>query len=506
MKTPVSPIQKIIWFQKSCYVILGLVTLSFFSFVSSTRNLNLQHTPVKTQDTGQNIQIKDYISKKALGILHYPMSVKRFYAQRTYQSIWIGRDKEIKKTWEAMLMLDCVLQFGLSHDDYHPKVLIYDKLHQIIDQPDRISEGKKIEFEVLLTDAVITLMNHLHYGKLNALYTNTVVDAGNIQSFKAENTLAHALEDKDFIATVLGVQPTSTQYILLQRYMTLIKGQYLDDCYEVPEAEVRKIAINMERLRWANISGKNYIQINIPAYTLTYHHGDSSYVFKTVVGRPGNPTPTIQSVITYFKTAPDWSVPKRIFIKELLPKAIKDKSYLENNHFSIYNLNGNYVSPNLAQLIKIKNDPDNYFARQSPGCDHALGLIAFRFPNQYNVYLHDTPEKQLFNKKIRALSQGCIRVQDAEKLATLLLKYDNSENELYSMNTAIANYKPKQFYLKDPVPLNINYLTCEMQDGLLMVYDDIYNQDDALEMALYNLTKKPVTKKPIVIKRPDINQ
>ena len=482
--------------------------LTLFVF-ASTVSLDYSHLPAtpNREDTSLTQHIQDYLNqKKPATALHYPTSIKRFYNKHRYQSLWIRPNNQIRKTWEAMLMLDCVLQFGLSHDDYHPKELIYEKLHQIYDQPDRISSTEKAKFEVLLTDAMLTFINHLHYGKFNAAFTREKLDRDTTFAFKAENILTDALQAKDFMSTIGNVQPTSKQYRAMQSYMKLVKGQYLDDCYEVPEADVRKVAINMERLRWANICGDNYIQINIPSFTLTYYQADSAYLFKTVVGKPASPTPELQSVITYFKTAPDWNVPRKIFIKEILPKSLKDKNYLNNNHFSIYDLKGNYVNPDATQLLKITSNPDNYFARQSPGCDNALGLIAFRFPNPYNVYLHDTPDKTYFEKKMRALSHGCIRVEDAEKLAALLLKYDNSGDKIKDMNRAIAAYKPKQFYLNHPIPFNITYLTCEIKDGLLVKYDDVYCRDEALEKALYNLTEKPVAKKkPLTIKMPPLN-
>ena len=236
-----------------CILVFGsTAALYLFVFASfpSVSPLSDVYT-LQLQDTSISAQIKGYLDvKKQTPALHYPLFVKRFYNRKGSNPVWIKSEKDIRKTWEAMLMLDCVLQYGLSHDDYHPKELVYDKLHQIFDQPGKITTSQKAMFDVLLTDAMLTFINHLHYGKLNPAYTNVKLDADSLAAFRAEKILANALSSKDFMSTIVDVQPKSKQYVAMQSYMRLLKGQYLDDCYEVPEADVRKVAINMERLRW----------------------------------------------------------------------------------------------------------------------------------------------------------------------------------------------------------------------------------------------------------------
>jgi murein L,D-transpeptidase YcbB/YkuD len=134
----------------------------------------------------------------------------------------------------------------------------------------------------------------------------------------------------------------------------------------------------------------------------------------------------------------------------------------------------------------IRRNPEGYYARQSSGCDNALGAIVFRFSNKFDVFLHDTPEKQLFKREERALSHGCIRVEDAEKLAALLLKNDLNESKIPAMQKAVRDYKTQNFVLKTPVPIKVTYLTCEVKEGVLITYKDIYDLDKSLEMALYN--------------------
>ncbi|TCD04416.1 hypothetical protein EZ449_17415 [Pedobacter frigidisoli] len=115
----------------------------------------------------------------------------------------------------------------------------------------------------------------------------------------------------------------------------------------------------------------------------------------------------------------------------------------------------------------------------------AQWAIVFRFDNPYQVFLHDTPQPELFQSKDRALSHGCIRVEKVEKMASLILLADGSKAKTPIMRKAVAAYQKKDFVLKNPIPISINYITCEMIDKQLVIYNDIYAQDRALEMAMY---------------------
>jgi len=425
--------------------------------------------------------------------LYYPNSVKKFYQNTNFISPWIKPQSGTGRTWQAMLMIDCVLQFGLSHDDYHPHELAYPELHHILENPGTISIEKQARFDIMLTDAIINFINNLHFGKLNPDFPPVKVDNATT-GFSAVAVLTGALGQSDFMTAIGNAQPKSKEYADMQDHMRQWTGQYTGDCYEVPESSIRKLAINMERLRWAGVDSGAYIQINIPSYTLSLYEADSTYNFKVVVGKPENPTPALQSQISYFTTAPEWKVPNKIFRKELLPKAIADSAYFDNNHYSLYDNTGKYIEPTKANLLLIKQTPRKYRATQSAGCDNALGTVVFRFPNIYDVYLHDTPEQQLFKKESRDFSHGCIRVENAENLAALLLKYDNAANKIPQLRKAISNFQNLNFNLTKPVPIKITYLTCIVKEGVVIDYKDIYDLDNRLEMIFYNATQQFATR------------
>lgn len=474
-------------------LIIWLLQLSFQSKSSPVYPV-YGRTSLIENDTTLKAAIRKILTKKTMApVFHYPKSVERFYLRSGCNPGWIKEEKEIRRTWEALLMLDCVLQFGLSHKDYHPNELDYAMMHDIYRRPSKVSPDQKARFDMMLTDAMIAFIYHLHFGKLNPVYTTEKLDNGEAPGFCAEEILDKAKQQPEFMTLVLNLQPKSGVYRLMQEQMRLMKGQYLDDCYEAPEESVRKLAINMERLRWAGAEEIPSIRINIPSYTLSLHLPDSVYQFKVIVGKASSPSPVFQSVLSHFSTAPDWRVPGKIFITELLPKIIKNPAFLETNHFAIYDLKGKYLDPDERNLALVRRNPGKYFIRQSAGCDNALGRLVFRFSNPFGIYLHDTPEQQLFRRDIRALSHGCIRVEDAEKLASLLLKADGKPQDIKTLHRAMAFYEPETFTLKRRIPIQTLYLSCEIVDGLIQNYEDIYNQDKALELALYGSSEAALT-------------
>lgn len=479
-------------FRYSIGVILLLGLQVSACFAGSTFR---QNDRSKMPDSSLNDEIRRQLQSGELNqLLYYPKSVSRLYAGGGNAPAWIKPQNGEGPAWQAMLMIDCVLQFGLSHNDYHPRELTYTRLHQILDTPGRVTIALQARYDIIFTDAIITLMNHLHYGKLNPECPAARIDAMAVGGFQAAQLLMAGIKTGRVMETIEGAQPKAKEYTDMQRRMRLLEGIYQDDCYEVPQAEVRKIAINMERLRWANVEDSVYVHINIPSYALKLYLKDTVYRFRVIVGKPGTPTPTLLSAIRYFTTAPEWKIPSKIFRKELLPKALADTGFLEANHYAIYDSKGNYVEGNKPALTLVRQHPEKYFARQSAGCDNALGLIVFRFSNIYDIYLHDTPEQKLFKREERDLSHGCIRVEQAEKLAALLLKNDGSAGQIKALHQGIAGYINRNIYLKRPIPLKITYLTCEVNEGQYVTYPDIYNLDKSLETALYSELQLSVNK------------
>ena len=183
--------------------------------------------------------------------LYYPLLVERFYQQNGNKLAWIAPDTVKTHAWDAMLLLDCIKQYGLNHDDYHPDLLLYPTLHRLIENG---NDKERASYDVLLTDAMIRLINDLHYGKLNPVYTGAKINKAT--QFKADGILSMALQSNGFLNCIEEVQPNSKLYVDLQDHMRLLVGQRSGDCYVIPQGLIRKMAINMERMRWINTTGR----------------------------------------------------------------------------------------------------------------------------------------------------------------------------------------------------------------------------------------------------------
>jgi len=418
-------------------------------------------------------------------LLNFPKTVERYYQTKGFRLSWVEKGQNNANTETAMMLLDCVRQFGLNPADYHPKELLYSKLKVLTEQPDSLIEGERTIFDLLLTDAVITMMNHLHYGKFNPNYSKQEIDNGNLPHFNADFTLFRIIDVKDFYSALINVQPRNHEYEDLQKNMQLVLGQYILDSYEYPQTNVRKMAINMERLRWLLPMKGNHIQVNIPSYQLKLIVGDSLSTFKVIVGNSTNPTQTFESTLSRFTIAPEWKVPAEQFVAEILPAALKNLNYLADNRYSIYDDQHKHVKINNRKLTKISKNPAAYHARQSPSEDNTLGKILFRIEDHPEGTLYDHREKKAFNAKERATSKGCLQLENPEILAQFLLNADGAGDQLTVLESALKNYQYKNFYLKKPVPFAITYLTCEIIDSRLMIYKDIYQKDAELESKLF---------------------
>ncbi|GAB3915831.1 L,D-transpeptidase scaffold domain-containing protein [Mucilaginibacter boryungensis] len=402
--------------------------------------------PVKAAiaDTSLADNISTQLHNKKQLPLYFPLSVKRFYTARDFKPVWLKKEKgETGHAWQAMLLLDCVLQYGLAHADYHPDELRYDLLHDIFEKPGSISKDKQARFELMLTDAMFTLMNHLHYGKLNPEYPANRIDAG-LGGSRVEAILGIALAQADISPTLLAVQPKSVAYLELQQWMHKWKGQYVGDCYEVPEENVRKVAINMERLRWADIGEGPYMQVNIPSFMLSVYLADSTYQFKIVTGSPTTPTPLLKSEIYAVTAVPRLEIPGQLRTIEVTPRSIAKQAGLSTS------------------------------------------LLVFPFASRYKIDMIEMTAPDWFKSSHRAFSRGNIGVEAPEKLASLLLKADGQANQSAMLLKTRQGGKGHVFRLKAPMPLKITYLTCFIKDGQLVNYEDVYQLDAKLEQAIYH--------------------
>ena len=251
----------------------------------------------------------------------------------------------------------------------------------------------------------------------------------------------------------------------------------------------KRIAITLDRYKQLPDSmPEKYIWVNLPSfYMQVWDHDTLVMGSKIICGKPATRTPLLNSYITDMVTYPTWTVPTSIIAKQYLPKLKNDPNYLTHIGMHLVNGKGETISGNDVKWSKYtKGIP--YKVMQGSGDDNALGIFKFNFNNNYAVYLHDTNQRYLFKNAARALSHGCVRVQEWEKLADYIAVNDSLNlkvgDELHyttdSIKTWIAQKVNKRISVKNKVSLFIRYFTCEAKDGKIKFYDDIYGEDKAI--------------------------
>lgn len=226
-----------------------------------------------------------------------------------------------------------------------------------------------------------------------------------------------------------------------------------------------EIIANMERWRWLpHDMGLTNVFVNVPEYKVWFtKDGVLSYEARVVVGKANTPTPIFSDQMSFVVVNPSWNVPQSIIKKEYMPKLAQDPGYLERRGYEV-----SYVGGQMQ-------------VRQPPGERNALGFIKFMFPNNFSVYLHDTPQRNLFSRDERAFSHGCVRVDNPYKFAELVMGNGWTEDSVRGLQGG----EEQRIDLERKIPVHIAYFTAYVDgDGELQRLNDIYGYDRKVISAL----------------------
>ncbi len=254
------------------------------------------------------------------------------------------------------------------------------------------------------------------------------------------------------------------------------------------EQRIRQIEMNMERWRQEPARyPKRCMLVNIPQYQMKVMDDDTVYMeSKIVVGQPEKPTPLLESQVIYIMLYPYWNVPFSIASKEILPVLKRDTSYLRKKNFDVIDMNGEIADPTKINWKRYTEHYLPYRFRQREGEDNSLGIMKFNFNNKFGVYMHDTNSKRYFKRDVRALSHGCMRLENYMDLAKYLIRLDSVKYPVDSLLTDIMKEKQKQINIKKPLPIYTKYFTALVDDsGTLNLFMDIYRRDEGMEKVLY---------------------
>jgi len=362
--------------------------------------------------------------------------LQRFYARHGFDPVWTSRPEQAKSLVDAVLQAD---DHGLDADRFHANLL----RHR--------SRLPPIQRDLVLSDAFLSYADALARGAVpvERRGENETLAPGPVDVPAA---LDAAMDSPDPGAEIEALAPRTATYRVLRQALR----QNRSGSASGAPSRLRTIEVNLERQRWLprRLPGDR-AWVNAADQGLVLYRSDQPAIaMRVVVGQDveANQTPEFRALIQAIVFNPPWRIPDDIAEREIMPILGRDPNYLKRN--DIITLPGGGLE-------------------QRPGPDAGLGLLMFNMPNRFDVYLHDTPDKYLFNRDNRRVSHGCIRVQHPRDLASLLMG-----EPMEAINEEIATGNTNQRQLPDPVPVFVVYQTAFVDtDGELQFRPDFYNRD-----------------------------
>ncbi|WP_269226050.1 L,D-transpeptidase family protein [Flavobacterium eburneipallidum] len=374
-----------------------------------------------------------------------------------------------KKNYQALL--DSLVVLGKGDSIAEPVNQYYVRLKEKLREYRKIA--KKGDFPIVTTD--------------KKLLSVTETDSC-LRAVKQHLFLTKDLKESD--TTLLYTAELEKAVKNFQHRMGLresgkLNQQTITELNKPIDFRIKQIMVNLERLRWVPVQMESeYLLVNIPEFKLhVIENNKPSWTTNVVVGKNVNRTTIFHGNISRIVLNPYWNVPNSIIMKEIIPHIKRNLNYIQNSNMEIV-WGNKVVSSSSINWDKYKKGVP-FIIRQKPGKNNALGKMKFLFPNQYSIYLHDTPSKSLFNESKRAFSHGCIRVENPKKLLLHFLRKDTAWTT-EKVDEILNSDKEFGIRIKPTVPVYIVYFTSWVDsNGELNFRNDIYNLDHQLENEIF---------------------
>lgn len=245
-----------------------------------------------------------------------------------------------------------------------------------------------------------------------------------------------------------------------------------------------QLLVNIEKWRWLPRDRGDYrVEVNIPEYRLwVRRNGEAVHETKVVVGSAEHQTPIFCDQIRHVVVNPYWNVPTSIVRRSIAPQALRNPDFITRGGYELF-YNGQAVAPSNIDWASLAPGSFPFAVRQKPSLTNSLGQVKFLFPNKHDVYLHDTPEKNLFGRDTRAYSSGCVRVENPFDFAAVMLADEPNINR----DRLEASFGPRErwFNMEVKVPIYLTYFTLRLDgDGGLRSFADVYGHDKTIAAAL----------------------
>ena len=329
---------------------------------------------------------------------------------------------------------------------------------------------------------------------------NTWLDYPYMDSTVFYTSLGHRLQESNYIDSSVTQFDSAMLRLAMRRYQQVNKlkvtGRPTQEMVDMMNngdwEKFKRVAINMDRYKHLpDTLPKTYVWVDIPGYFLQVVDSDTVvFESKVIVGAPKTRTPLLTSEISNFVTYPQWTVPISIIMKEMLPAIKKNVNYLQKQNLMVVDDNDSVRDPTKINWRRLNKNNFPYQIKQRQGDDNSLGVMKFNFRNKYDVYLHDTNVRWMFDKSYRALSHGCVRVKEWRKLSDFLIRKDTMRYHPDTLRAWIARQEKHTVYGFGKVPIFLRYYTVVGRKGKLVFFEDIYGEDRELRNRYF--AKKPI--------------
>lgn len=461
-----------------------------------------------TTDTGKTAGVKDLAT-----------NVKAVYAATDNKPVWLDGQQFSSKATGFVTALEQLQWDGLDPEKYHLSEL---KKHL---KASKASEDSLAHWDIQFTEAYVAAARDLTFGMFNPAEVDKEWHADNDSTFTVADELAKLGTEKNASPDLKAFRPANPRYAMMQKEMQKWSGLKADTAYiknksiaatgdlaaiqqvigkeisstatdtnliksyqylnhlsatgkvdeelikvlkRSPDDYIRLLKINMERLRWLpNKMSDQYIWVSIPQTEIDYYkNGNNLFHNRSVVGARTTRTPSLLKPMQNIVICPPWTLPLSIVGKEYGGRI--------PSYYEVYS-GGKRVPNGVVNASNYRK----FTVRQPAGPRAALGYVKFNLPNQWDIYLHDTPGRYVFANKSRYLSHGCVRVKDPRTLAALIL--ENKNVSIDSINNLISKNRTKQIPT-DLIPVYITYTTANADSTFknIIYMNDPYKKDSAL--------------------------
>ena len=411
----------------------------------------------------------------------YQAPVRNFYESMGRGLVWL-RDAELTSQARGLIaLLETADKKGLNPEDYDGP-----KWAARVQTLGKNSEYGLIGFDLALTVSAMRYASDLHLGRVDPHQVGINYDV-DVKKINLAEFLKHSVVDaSDVAAAFQQLEPTFPEYLQTEEALQAYEEQAEDgDARQAVTTRVNQLELALERWRWIPFgSSQPVIVVNIPEFQLRAYDEEYNPVMtmRVLDGKANgkNDTPSFGGRMQSVIFRPYWNVPASIERAELLPRIEGNPGYIASHAYEVVDAHGRVAGGNVVSGLR----SGRFAIRQRPGAHNALGLVKFSFPNEYDVYMHDTPMVKLFSKTRRDLTHGCIRVQKPEELAEWVLRF-NSGWGRDEVHAAMEGSRTVPVSLVHPFPVFIVYMTATAdENGEAHFFDDIYGLDEALRRAL----------------------